>query len=410
MKSAKRIALLFHSLAIKGGAGNVTIWLANALASRGYDTVVLTPLFDPSLWPQELLSNFSIQVFPNFSLNILAKRSKVYRRRLFGRYLSTALGGYDVVIPNNSPAIQWVQIAKRRNSSINKVLWLCQEPTRQLFGPITDTHFYDPKRYQNGNGFNAHIAEAVKNHEQRMCRKARKRARDAQWEIEAASAASVIIANSRFSAQNIKKVYSTNAEVIYPGIFSKNHAGHAPKRSNTENYIGCVGRLSVAKNVHNVIDAFRIFCENGAEKTLQLRIVGDGPQRMALQEKVSQYGIEKRVVFLGQISDKALPEFYANSRLTVYVPIDEPYGLVPVESLYYKTPIIVSDHGGPGEVFTHQENAYMVDPFDPIAIADMIARCLNNADEAAHMAQKGRAFVKSSLAFEGFVDRLEQFF
>lgn len=410
MKPAKRIALLFHSLAIKGGAGNVTIWLANALNARGYETAVFTPVFDPTLWPNELLSDIPINVFPDFSFHSLAKRSSAYRRQLFGRYLSTALKGFDVIIPNNSPAIQWIEIAKRKTSNLGKVLWLCQEPTRQLFGTITDTHFYEYEKYSDGNGFNEPVAEAVRNHREKMHSKARKRVRNADWEIEAASAASLIVANSHFSARNIRKVYSRDSEVIYPGIWPKVAFQPSDKRPARQNYIGYVGRLSVAKNVYNVVEAFRILCNNGIEEDLLLKLVGDGPEREALQEKVSNYGLQKRVLFLGQLTDDELPEFYANSRLTVYVPIDEPYGLVPLESLYYLTPIIVSDHGGPGEVFTHQENAYVVNPFNPMEIADMIARCLKNGSEAERLATKGRALVDSSLAFEHFVDRLEQFF
>jgi glycosyltransferase involved in cell wall biosynthesis len=410
MKSAKRIALLFHSLAIKGGAGNVLVWLADALASRGYETVIFTPFFEPTFWSEELLSKFSVHVLPSFSLNVLAKRSSGHKRRLFGNYLSKVLDGFDVIIPNNSPAIQWVQIAQKKNRNIGKVVWFCHEPTRQLFGTITDEHIFEYEKYGNGNGFNDHIAEAARRHNQRMQKKARKRARHARWEIEAASTASVIIANSRFSARNIKKVFSRDAEVIYPGIHQRSLIDCHRKSAGTHEYIGYVGRLSAAKNVDNVVEAFRICCENGAGKNLLLKIVGEGPLDEALREKACRYGLQERVLFLGQLEDEELPGFYANSRMTVYVPIDEPYGLVPLESLHHLTPIIVSDHGGPGELFTHQENAYVVNPFDPVEIAGMISRCLKNRDEAEYLAANGRALVESSLTFERFVDRFVQFF
>jgi glycosyltransferase involved in cell wall biosynthesis len=410
MAPRKKIALLFHSLAIKGGAGNVTVWLANALANRGFETTVFTTSFDSSLWPEELLSGFSVEVLPTFSPRFLVRRSNALKRRRYGGYLANKLEGYDVIIPNNNPSIQWIHIAKELNQNLGKVLWLCQEPTRHLFGTLTDRHFFDFQQYSDGNGFNQHIAEAVRQRQLKIHRKTRKRSRNAKWEKDAAAAASTIIANSRFSAENIKRVFSRDAVVIYPGIFPSADGHESHGNGSEQEYICYVGRLSVMKNVDNVVEAFNILSKNGAPENLQLKIAGEGPRLEVLQQKVNDFGLQDRVSFVGYLPDSELPGFFANALLTVYIPVDEPFGLVPLESLRQHTPVIVSDHGGPGEVLTDRENAYVVNPFDPEEIAETIAHCLENSDEARRLAESGSALVESSLTLERFVDRLEQFF
>jgi glycosyltransferase involved in cell wall biosynthesis len=410
MASRKKIALLFHSLAIKGGAGNVTVWLAKTLADRGFETAVFTSSFDSTLWPKELLSGFSVEVLPTFSPQFLVRRSNALKRRQYGGYLAKKLEGYDVIIPNNNPSIQWVHIAMKLNKNLGKVLWLCQEPTRHLFGMLTDRHFFDYQQYSSGNGFNEHIAEAVHQRKLKIERKTRKRSRNARWEQEAAAAASTIIANSRFSAENIKHVFSKDAVVIYPGLLPVVEAQESRDAGDEQKYICYVGRLSVMKNVDNVVEAFNILCKNGAPDNLHLKIAGEGPRLGALRQKVTDCGLQDRVSFLGYLPDAELPGFFANALLTVYIPVDEPFGLVPLESLRQHTPVIVSDHGGPGEVLTDRENAYVVNPFDPEEIAETIAHCLSNSDEAARLAESGSALVESSLTLERFVERLEQFF
>lgn len=410
MALPKKVAVLFHSLAIKGGAGNVAVWLAHTLARRGFETTVFTASFDPALWPQDFLSGFSVHVLPNFSPQLLVRRSNSLKRRRYGGYLAKKLEGFDVIIPNNNPPIQWVHMARKLNRDLGKVLWLCQEPTRPLFGTLTDRHFFDFEQYSNGNGFNEHIAQAVRRRKLKIQRKTSKRARNARWEIEAAGAASTIIANSHFSAENIKRVFSKDAVVIYPGIPPKTDTRAPSNGGSEQDYICYVGRLSVLKNVDNVVEAFHILCRNGTPGSLHLRIAGDGPRLGALKQKVIDCGLQDRVSFVGYLPDSELPGFFADALLTVYVPIDEPFGLVPLESLRQRTPVIVSDHGGPGEVFTHRENAYVVNPFDPEQIAETIAHCLDNADECKRLAESGCAFVESSLTLERFVDRLEQLF
>ena len=410
MAPPKKVALLFHSLALKGGAGNVTVWLADTLARRGFETTVFTASFDSTLWPEELLSSFSVHVLPDFSPRLLVRRSNSLKRRHYGDYLAKKLNGFDVIIPNNNPSIQWVHVAKKLNRNLGKILWLCQEPTRHLFGALTDRHFFDFEQSSNGNGFNQHLLEAVRHRRLKIEKKTRKRVRNARWEIEAAGAASTIIANSRFSAENIKRVFSKEAVVIYPGILPRTEAPAPANGGSGEDYICYVGRLSVMKNVDNVVEAFRILCRNGGPDKLRLRIAGEGPRLGALKRKVAEFGLQGRVDFVGYLPDAELPGFFADALLTVYIPVDEPFGLVPLESLRQGTPVVVSDHGGPGEILTHQENAHVVNPFDPEQIAETIAHCLDNAEEGRRLAACGSALVESSFTLERFVDRLERFF
>lgn len=410
MKSPPRVALVYHDLSTKGGAENLSVWLAYTLAVRGYEVTLFTSSYDPALWPKRFLSCFSVHLLPNLSKGCIFQKSNMLKRRVFGRYLSKALRGYDVIVVNNNPSIQWVHLAKKRGGDFGKVLWLCQEPTRRLFGHVTDRHLLDYKTYCNGNGYNGHISEAVRKHRLAEQKRARKHARNARWEIDAASTASVIVANSRFTAEHVEKVYSRKPEVIYPGVFSVNAERAAQSKPAEGNYIGYVGRLSTKKNVHNVIEAFRILCERRASDGLSLKIVGEGPESSTLQKKVSDYRLQERVSFLGKLSDEQLGKFYAHARLCVYAPIDEPFGLVPLESLYYKTPVIASDHGGPAEVLTYGENAYLVNPFDPEEMAEAITRCVWNEDEARGLAEKGHELVKSSFMFDRFVSQLVGFF
>lgn len=65
--------------------------------------------------------------------------------------------------------------------------------------------------------------------------------------------------------------------------------------------VGHVGRFTYQKNHEFLIDVFTALCRHTSDAMLLL--IGDGPDRLAIEEKVKRYGLTDKVKFLGQRSD-----------------------------------------------------------------------------------------------------------
>ncbi len=401
----RSVAIINDRLDIEGGAGNVALGLASILAKKKFAVTVFTTCFDASLWPEELCSGFSLHLVPDSIGPFRLEKSKRVRRLLVGRYLSGKLDKFDIVICSNSIAMQWLHLAKKYNKNVPLGIFLCQEPTRKVFGEITDTHFFSVERQDTRNGYNTHILHDIQKQRSQWRKKRRKYARDAMWEVEAASSASVLVANSMFSARHIETVFQRSPLVVYPGIF-KNGEVTKCTQDEAEPYIGYVGRLSTKKNVQNILESFRIFRELTGNSQLLLKFIGDGPAYTELRARTSSLGLEKKVFFRNYLNDRDLSVFYANAEMIIYIPIDEPFGLVPLEALAHGTPVIVSDHGGPAEVLSHKLNAYLVNPFDPEKVAEAISYFLANRNVARSMAIRGRDLVASYYTMDRFADEV----
>jgi glycosyltransferase involved in cell wall biosynthesis len=169
-----------------------------------------------------------------------------------------------------------------------------------------------------------------------------------------------------------------------------------------------VSPLTRKKNVHNVIEAMNILVNQRKLDGVRLKIVGDGPERAAIEGLAAQYGLGDRVAFLGFVSDAQVVRTYQAARLTVYVPIDEPFGLVPLESMACGTPVVASDHGGPLDSVVANETGLHVNPFDPEAIADAIQALFCDEARLRAMGASGARWVRERFTLEGFLDRFEQ--
>lgn len=143
------------------------------------------------------------------------------------------------------------------------------------------------------------------------------------------------------------------------------------------NYFFTVSRLDNAKRVHLLIDAMKHF--NGDAKLI---IAGTGPEEMTLKNKAIG---DDRIEFRGYCSDREVAELYDNCLAVLYVPYDEDYGLVTVESFLRRKPVITCvDSGGTCEFVVNGENGLIVTP-EPISIAKAMERLYSNKAEAVRM-------------------------
>lgn len=94
-------------------------------------------------------------------------------------------------------------------------------------------------------------------------------------------------------------------------------------------------------------------------------------------------------------------DFMATFDLTVVPSVEEPLGLVAMESLAAGTPVVASNTGGLPEIVQHQENGLIVPSKRPAAIANAIIELANDPMRRIRMGQTGKTFV-----FENFSPQL----
>jgi glycosyltransferase involved in cell wall biosynthesis len=139
-----------------------------------------------------------------------------------------------------------------------------------------------------------------------------------------------------------------------------------PPRDGPPWRLVAVGRASPEKGFDVLLDAVHIARRDGADVTLD--IVGDGPDRAALEARSTQLGLAGAVRFLGPLSRVALYERMATAHAVVVPSRREGLGLVAVEALALGRPVIASQVGGLPEVVT-AGTGILVPPGDPAALA-----------------------------------------
>lgn len=128
-----------------------------------------------------------------------------------------------------------------------------------------------------------------------------------------------------------------------------------------------VGRLNVRKNLVTAINGLR---ETGAVSAdCPLVVVGgsqDSGRSIAAADLESHNG---DLVWLGHVTNGQLRWLYENTRTTIYVPLDEGFGLPTLEALHFGSPLVVTDLPVFREVAAGGDVIF-VDPTHPAGIAE----------------------------------------
>jgi glycosyltransferase involved in cell wall biosynthesis len=98
-----------------------------------------------------------------------------------------------------------------------------------------------------------------------------------------------------------------------------------------------VSRIAKEKHLELAIDAL------ACTRNVRLAIVGDGPERAAIEARAAALGIRERVHFTGALEPEALPDLYASSDAFVFPSPTETQGLVLAEALAAGLPIVAVD-------------------------------------------------------------------
>jgi glycosyltransferase involved in cell wall biosynthesis len=147
-----------------------------------------------------------------------------------------------------------------------------------------------------------------------------------------------------------------------------------------------VGRLAPQKGLRTLVAATRLLKSPG----VQVLLVGDGPERPALEQEVRKLGISDRVHLLGFVSHDRVPAVLSHADLLVLPSLYEELGTVLLEAMWVGLPIVASRTGGIPDVIDDGVNGLLVPPEQPEVLAGAIDRVLQNPDLARRLGEAAR--------------------
>lgn len=140
----------------------------------------------------------------------------------------------------------------------------------------------------------------------------------------------------------------------------------------------CVGRLSQEKGHLDLIEVFNEF--NKLDSTYELHIIGDGDQRLLIEEKIKKYQLNN-VVMHGYLSQDEVFKEYEDASVFLLTSFEESFGIVILEANAYGIPVIAFDSAnGAKEIITDNYDGILIGSRDIKGMASRLYYLLSNQD------------------------------
>jgi glycosyltransferase involved in cell wall biosynthesis len=198
---------------------------------------------------------------------------------------------------------------------------------------------------------------------------------------------------SRISAENVAETtgFAREAiEVIAPGIPEEDFEPCEKPWAQRPPAIVFVGRLVREKGVDLAIEAAAILRARGLN--FILHIIGDGPERGALEEMTYRADLNGQIRFHGLASDQEKRKVLQESRIQITPSrIFECFGIVAIEGALSGLPVVATPAGALAEVIVDGETGILTPPDDAEQLAINLAHLLEDPSRCAELGARAHA-------------------
>jgi glycosyltransferase involved in cell wall biosynthesis len=360
-----KLAIAQSNLTLLGGGEKVVLKVA-----QHYGAKIYTAEYNPKTTFPEF-RDLDVEVIGSKSAAGILPYGRVAQGLNYGLsfYNFRMRDDYDVINAHMAPS-HWI---RNRNE---RVVWYCHTPLRDVYD-LYEFRLSLKKPLQRPIYMLG--AHAVRLMDKGVVRKL-----------------DYIFANSANTQSRVTKYYGRDSEVLNGGVDYERYRDGGDGR-----YFLYPSRISPNKRQEYAIRAFEAFKRR--RKGYRLLIVGP----VSKDRQFSSYyrdviaPLAKRVgdvEILGGVSDRRYVELLSRATAVLYPPINEDYGLVPLEGMASGKPVIAANEGGPRETIVDGKTGFLVD-----GEAEMAGRMLYVADhDMSKMGRLGKARVRERYSWKRF--------
>lgn len=209
------------------------------------------------------------------------------------------------------------------------------------------------------------------------------------WDYKAAQRPDYLIANSRYTKDQIRKYYGRDSEVIHPPVDIERFKNHNKSTQQRHGFV-TAGRQTPYKRIDLAVQA-------ATQLTVPLIVIGKGPDHRRLKKIAG-----RSVTFLTNVSDEQIAERFGESKAFIFPGVDD-FGIVAVEAMAAGTPVIAYKAGGALD-YVNKSTGVFFDEQTAESLAEAMEEASNKTFDHLSIASSAKQFSPKA-----FVDKVQNY-
>lgn len=375
----KKVALFYPWIYLKSGVERVILEIAQR---SKHDITIFTNHLDLT------------QTFPEFkSMPNIVHLKKVSVERSFARVLQGIftvatqkidLRGYDALVVNSEGVGDFVNF--RNHAKEN--LCICYTPVRPIYDPVYKaTYLQKNPKMRLPLGVFSFFYKILTKLAWKNYRQVFVISKEAEKRIHAG-----------------RICPPEKLKIIYPGV----PVDTIKPSFKFEKFFLYAGRIKWTKNVELAIRAFQEFQKTNGNGEWKLIVAGivDSKSREYFASLEQAAAGNANIVFKLDPTTEELWDLYDRCYTLLYTPLNEDWGIVPIEAMAFGKPVIAVNSGGPTETILHGKSGYLMDP-QPAIFAERMSHLADDPEGAKAMGRHGVERAKV-FSWESFVRTFDE--
>jgi len=224
---------------------------------------------------------------------------------------------------------------------------------------------------------------------------------------EICAAAEFVAAETDYSRDLLRqRCPDSTSEIhrVYNGIDLEHFPIPLLPTAHSQSRIVSVGRLVTFKGFEQLIDACAELGRRGVDFICE--IIGDGPLRENLQEKIDKLSLSPRVTLLGSLSPGGVFEklqagdIFALPSITDRQGASDVFPTVIMEAMSAARPVVSTRLAGIPELVMHEETGFLVQPGDTLALVEALEQLIRNPELRLRYGRAGRMRIERHFRIE----------
>lgn len=325
---------------VLGGIQTVASQFAEGCKSRGFHTIVVT-----NLYPWHLKVFERISGVPVWRLPFAIPNGNIRNTLMFG----ISLIALFFLFLYEHPDYVYVHFPLSQSSCITTLHRIFK------FKIIACFHGHDVLRYDEGYS---------------------KESRQYKAQKELLIQSTQVTACSSYLAHCVQRIFGCkNVLAVYNGVDLARFNSHKPRPTAQGNclYLFAWGRLEEIKGFDVLLQAFANCKKSDG---LKLLIAGEGTQREPLHRMIDGLSLNDSAILIGRLSPDEVVQYAQNSEINIIPSRRESFGIVALEAIAAKRPIIATNGSGLPEIMSDKYGLTV--PVDAEEIGKAIDRILSD--------------------------------